>query len=809
MSAKKMEKLIRIVKIHTVFLLLMFSNDISAQGESSSSVPDVEKVYLHTDRNQYAIGEDIWYKVYMVYAYTNTLFDNSNLLYVELISPNSEVIIRNITRMDLGLGHGDMTLLDTLGIVEGTYQLRAYTNWTRNFGDDFIFKKTIEIIDIRQDNEESVNIVEKSSQDFETQFSPEGGSLIAGVTSQVAFKSTYKNGIPCPINGLVKNSKGEQIAKIETKHDGMGSFFFTPSNGEQYLAEVTNANGVTKEVVIPKAQKIGYLLSTINHKGKQIVTIKTNQETLELNSNKPVTLRCSTRGIVYMEGSQSLNGIIHTFVLPTNDFPEGISQITLMDYQMRPHSERLIYVEKDHGIQFSVTTDKQLYDPREKVTLSISSKTSSGAGVVGSFSLSVTDSKIPGSNQPKDMNICSYFLMQSDIKGKVHNPGNYFDLSNDTRLKDLDLLLMTQGWRDFLWKTLPQLSDTSRYELEKNIKISGRLKKLFAEKPIEGAKINMVLNNKGNSLVIDEQTDDEGKFEFDDVMFKGSSNMMLSNQDKKAKTKGHLILDSLYEPPHRVDYKGDKEPSSIQVSEEFKSKMLEKHITYQVPLGTNDILLDELVVRGSKIKKEVNEVSESIYGTPDRVIVVDHSRNLPSNIFTFLQMHVSGLMLTGNGVRFARGEPLILLDGAIVDMSILGSILPTDIARIETLTNSAGAAVFGGSAANGMIAIYTIEGSGGGSGKKVFHSINQEIQGYYDARVFYAANYENDENEQSEVDIRNTLYWNPYIQPDETGLAEVSYFNSDVATKVNLVMEGITVTGIPLVVRSSYEVIKE
>ncbi|NJK95698.1 MAG: hypothetical protein HC905_13010 [Bacteroidales bacterium] len=64
--------------------------------------------------------------------------DNSNTLYVELVSPGSKIIETKVIRMDKGLGHGDFHLGDS--IPSGNYQIRAYTNYMRNFGEIFFSK---------------------------------------------------------------------------------------------------------------------------------------------------------------------------------------------------------------------------------------------------------------------------------------------------------------------------------------------------------------------------------------------------------------------------------------------------------------------------------------------------------------------------------------------------------------------------------------------------------------------------------------------------------------------------------------------
>ena len=105
----------------------------SLQAQEKKTIPDVEKTYLHTDKSIYFMGEDLYYKAYNVHASNNLLYDNSNILYVELISADAKIIARNKTKMEMGLGHGDFKLADSLGVKPGVYQLRAYTNWNRNF----------------------------------------------------------------------------------------------------------------------------------------------------------------------------------------------------------------------------------------------------------------------------------------------------------------------------------------------------------------------------------------------------------------------------------------------------------------------------------------------------------------------------------------------------------------------------------------------------------------------------------------------------------------------------------------------------
>ncbi|MFD2743184.1 hypothetical protein [Sphingobacterium populi] len=122
---------------------------ISASKEYYASNQQ-EKIYIHTDRQQYTAGEIVWYKTYNTIGISNMLSILSGVNYVELIDPKNRIVADQRVQLGLGLGAGSLTLADTL--IEGTYRLRAYTNWMRNFSPDFFFEKTLQITNGRTDN---------------------------------------------------------------------------------------------------------------------------------------------------------------------------------------------------------------------------------------------------------------------------------------------------------------------------------------------------------------------------------------------------------------------------------------------------------------------------------------------------------------------------------------------------------------------------------------------------------------------------------------------------------------------------------
>lgn len=800
-----------------IFPLVIFAQENATTDQKpKATIPDIEKVYLHTDRDYYVVGESLWYKVYAVYAYTNILFDNSKVLYVELISPEKKIISRNVTRIEDGLGNGDFILSDSLGVKPGTYHLRAYTNWMRNFGDDFFFTKEIQIVSgvkgnleptkakalATSKNASKTNNDATISKKVVVDFFPEGGSLIENVSSYLAFKATDQNGNPIDIKGKLTDTNGKIIAALQSTHDGMGKVLITPEKNQTYYAEITTADNEQLKIAIPKAESTGYALSMNFVKGKKIITIKTNQETLNKKPDSPVTLICSSRGITYYEDSQPLNETKISFLLPEDDFPEGIAQVTLLDDELKPQSERLLYIEKNNALNISLTTDKEQYSPKEKVTVTISAKDKLKTPLLASFSMAITETN-DITNKTNNSTIASYFLMESDVRGKINNPSYYFNDSNPQRFANLDLLLITQGWRDFLWKKIPTLKETPDFILEKGIKISGKVENLLSSTPKAKSQVRMVLLKNQESILLNTITDANGRFEFNDNVFTGDVTLMLNTQNDSGKNRGKFLLDSIYKPASAITYKETEllpaEKSNIN---KFQENIEQKNLFFNIP---QENMLNDVTVKGKKKKDGMSK-----FGFADHTFVAKDNQPNFSTIYLYIQFSVPGITVSKNSVRFnsASGPALILIDGVPSEMGDLEFIMPDDVAKIESF-KTANAAVFGSQGANGALLIYTKEGSTGSKSKKVFHSISKEIVGYQETRIFFSPDYSKDKStENDKSDIRNTLYWNPYIHPDENGSAEATFYNSEVSTQVKVSLEGITKDGIPVVVDKIYTVKK-
>jgi hypothetical protein len=102
-----------------------------------------EKLYLQFDKPHYAVGDTIWFKAYLLNNFL-TPSDKSAILNIEIANDSNKVVGRYRLPVQSGTTWGSI-VLDDKHFTAGTYTLRAYTNWMRNFGDDGFFYQTIPV----------------------------------------------------------------------------------------------------------------------------------------------------------------------------------------------------------------------------------------------------------------------------------------------------------------------------------------------------------------------------------------------------------------------------------------------------------------------------------------------------------------------------------------------------------------------------------------------------------------------------------------------------------------------------------------
>jgi hypothetical protein len=817
-------------------ILSLGASPIRAQIKNQNpSLPEIrknsemrfEKVYLHLDRPYYSAGDDIWIKAYLVDAVTNELYDTSNNLNVDLISPGAKIIKRLILRIENGVGTGDFHLGDS--IVSGNYMIRAYTDWMRNFGDIFYYKKEIVVENPREIK--SINQLAKQENDenVDVQFFPEGGPLIENVYTLLGFKAVSSAGYGCNVKGMVFSSFGDTLTSFSGTHLGMGSFFFLPRKGLKYFASGYAGNGIPFSIELPTASKTGYSMkvSEIN-KDYFRVTIKTNQETLDRFPLKEMVISGTSHNSLRVTARVKVRAIDNPVILPKNEFPEGVALITLMDTTGKKYCERAYYIHLMENYRISIIPDTDVYAPRQKVTLQISVRDTSDEPVSANLSVSVIDgNQIKSFDKKSD--IISYLFLESEIRGFIEQPFYYFDATISDRFQALDNLLLTQGWRNFVWNNLPDTVIKYTYPMQEGISVSGRLRRVWADKPIAGANVSMALSENVSSSSKFTQTDSAGRYSFDGLNFTGSQNILVYAADKKDIGKGLILLDSIFRDPAPINFKQTQKIkittknilNSIDVPtytiiadnneiSDFKKEAALKYNIIKKYHITDTIALSEVEVQARRPEKENEDGHIRIYGSPDYSLTVTDKMSSYRDIIQAIQARVPELRITGDRntgyviwYHGQKGEPLFLIDGNEADLGTILAVPMISVDKIEVVKESGKLPLFGFRGSFGVISVFTKRGSNSPVIPPM-NFINQRVYGYYQSRTFYSPRYNVPQPEYNKPDLRTIIYWEPNIETDIDGNATVTFFNADNHAIIKADVEGIAEPGVPVAGKASF-----
>jgi TonB-dependent SusC/RagA subfamily outer membrane receptor len=599
----------------------------------------------------------------------------------------------------------------------------------------------------------------------------------------------------------------------------MGSFFLKPVSGLSYYSIVKDTNVPEFKSEIPKSFPTGVTLSaSINRNNELVITTMTNAQTLPLVLDHDLLLTFSARKVTLKTVSCKIRSYTNSFTLPIDDLPDGIVMMTLSTLEDLPLSERLIYIQRDQDLKVTIEPNKPVYKQRDPVTIRISSFTVSSIPQEAFLSLSAVEKSFTDNTYQYPSTISSWFLLESDIRGPIEEPSYYFDPSNPERLRDLDLLLLTQGWRDFEWK----YNNISYYPPEVGITLSGRLRKLSVNKPLVASKVSIgIIENEG-SLFTTTPVDSFGRFRLDGIDLTGEATLIVNAISKKGNPQGIVLLDSLKYDPAEIS---DNLPQQVVLLQDnvtqFKQEYEIKEAIAKKYKLSDTISLGEVTIIAKKPKDFQTikvENTRKLYGKPDNEVIITSKFLGYQNVFEVLKGRVAGVQVTGgygapynirirgiNSVSLSS-RPLYLIDGVKKSYDDLLSLPVSFIDRIDVLKSAGETAIYGVQGANGVISIITRTGDILLPNQSVNHSVNTKISGYYAASVFYSPQHLPSSASAYEPDLRTTLFWKPDIRLQSNKYQFLKYFNADNSSTIKVTVEGITTTGIPITGKTEYEV---
>ena len=754
-----------------------------------------EKVYLHLDKPYYGAGEKIWFKEYLVNAVTHKDNCLSNFIITELLSSSDSLVCRKKIRRDsLGLFHNAIEL--PADLPQGNYYLRAYTNLMQNTEPDFHYSRNLTIgnslIDtdipsepkvkdkVEKDKQKKRQKSEEDRNDFTLTFFPEGGALLAVTTQCVAFKAIGSDGFSKEIEGALIDSKGDTLKTFRSEHKGMGTitlFDIKPDNPIHAIA--TSSDGVTKRFEFPAVENTGFALHVTQRRNSL------NYEVLKTQTTEwpeKLFLIGHTRGSIALMHEISPDKAFGR--LSCSNFMTGISHFMLADNRGNILSERLVFIPEQQKPQWQITPDKAKYGEREKVTLNINITDTEGMPVKGNFSVSITDSRKVHPDSLAD-NILSNLLLTSDLKGHVEDPGYYFINQDAVTIRNLDILMLTHGWRRYRMDNVlnPQIPKFPHY-IEKGQVISGHVKGFFGKNVKKG---QIVMLSPKKNIFATTDTNDNGEFSFD-TSFPDSTTFAIQARTSKGFASVDIIMDKeQFQSPFH------KSPFLDSGNGHMDAYLMNAREQYFLEGGESVIRLKEAVVTAEKRKAS----AESIYTGGINTYSIEEDKLSIHSGRTVIDIAymLPGVAVRGDTVyvRNSRALPLAVIDDVVYDediYSILSTLHVDDITSIS-LVRGADASIFGVRGEGGAIVI-TLKTGVTLNAQAARGIVTYAPLGYSNSVEFYHPEYETpQEKNPSRADLRSTIYWAPSLQFDEKGNAVIEYYTPDSTAPEDITIEGI------------------
>lgn len=660
------------------------------------------------------------------------------------------------------------------------------------------------VTNIELDNKtvETVFPLEKSAPKKDVQFFPEGGDLVDGIPTVVAFKAIQPDGLGVSAGGKIVDSKGTSVATVNSQHLGMGKFNMTPKLGETYFAEMTFADGSSATYSLPEVKAEGVTLTVDGKDPNNLrILIQMNPAFVEKNKNKGFYVVGRNGGVVYYAAQSGIRNTEFSSTIPKMNFPSGVVQLSVLASTGQTLAERLVFVRRPDTLTMNLTADKESYGPREAVKMALDIGNTAQDSSLGNFSVSVIDeTKVPV-NEDKETTIWSSILLSSEVQGYIEKPNYYFHDVNEKKLEDLDLLLMTQGYRKYKYSDIALgKMPNIRMLPEQSLTVSGTIRRADGM-PLANGRLLLQIPEK--SFYKDGTTDDQGRFNFTNLAFKDSLQVVINARNNLNSENLMIMVDG--EPFPSITKNINKADELLNID-----SALQTYLKNNRMMNSTGFLLREVEIEARQTRKPSHRDHAALSGLsmmPDYTIQganLGGCNNLLNCVSGMMGLTYVDNMLYLTSVYNSGGRvPVeIYVNGMPVDVTYLYGVQPSMVESIEIFKDDGLTGINQRSNTMGVVVVNMKEVKTqkltAQQIKELFPPSNMltfNPKGFAEERQFYVPKYSGPRTSLQSQDIRTTIHWNPILLTDEKGHAEFEYYTADDPGTYRVVVEGLDENG--------------
>ena len=652
---------------HVLILVFLLSSFFGSFAQEQNKVLDAynnytetarEVAYLHLNKSNYITGETIGFSAYVIDKASKKPSSITTNLYCIITNKNSKVIKEQLVKINNGVGSGTFDIDSTF--TSGTYGIKAYTQWMKNFDENNHFAQKFSVIDVNNED----RIKPKSiGRKVDAQFLPEGGHLLANTNNVlgVTVKDTLGFGVP-NVTGEILDSDNNPVGNFKTNQFGIGKFLLLPKGNSKYKARL-KVNNLEQEFQIEQAEIKGVCMSLSSFADKIALSINTNEGTLPVITGKQYKLGIHNGKSIKMINVAFADKLTIKKVIASKDLFSGINVITLFDQDMNPLLERLYFnhsgvdiISSSENYEFNTDLDSI------NITIPINLKSDSKSG---NFSISVLpeDTK----SYKHHHNIISYSFLKPFVNGIIENAQYYFKAIDRKKKYELDNLLITQGWSSYDWNTIFKGAPKIHHNFENGISLL--------------ANINQSQSGQYVIFPTKLNTTDLVTLKEDEKQFALTGFYPLEGETIKIGAVGNK--DKVDKPSLYVQFGPSKIPyySVLKYGLPIKQKAFIDYSDTETEFKNSWEKVEELnqvIVTTNKKEDRLERLKKSSYDQVD--IFDDEKRRAFNNFASYIitkgfnvRQNFGSLVITNpRATGSARTDPLVFLDGVLLsDLTVL------------------------------------------------------------------------------------------------------------------------------------------